>query len=441
MDSSKTVSIVVLSYKNIQYMEECINSILIQDYPYIEIIFSDDGSEDFNESDVRSYIENNQKGNIVNCIINKNENNLGIVKNFNKAIKLSTGNYIVHISCDDAFFNNTVISNIVDFYNNNEYLIAVGYIVYFDENLENQKGYTPIPENVQYINGEAINCYKKLCEIGSFFPSPGLSYRRELIECYGLYDEEYKMVDDLSRFLYLTRSGCRIGFINNILIKYRTVGITSSNNTPSKVKLMIEKDMELIKKKEVLPYCKLIEENTNVIYKNINNIVSSQSNMFNQTTIFNGDGKVYIGEGCQFGYSLAPHFLGFHILLQARYIDSLLKIGKNSIFSNDITIIAVKEISIGDNCLIGDRVTMVDCDFHEINPLTRLNSYGKVESIFIGNNVWIGSGVTILKGVTIGDNCVIAQNSTVTHSVDENLIVAGNPAKVVRSVFEDGRSI
>lgn len=431
----KLVSVLLISYNNLQYFKTCLDSILSQEYPKIEIIFSDDCSEDFNEEEIRNYIEKNKKNNLVDYTINSNKVNSGIVKNLNTAIRLASGDIIVHIACDDALFDNNVLNSIVDFYNNTSYMIAVGKLAYYDGNLQKSIGHTPLAANIPYINGDPMKCYKKLCVTGSFFPSPGLSYKRELIENYGLYDEDYRLVDDFSRFLYLSRNGCRIGYIDKFLTKYRMSGITSSKNTDVKIKEIIKNDMELVAKKEIIPF-KNMDKNNLEIKNNLDTFISL-SCKFYQKTIINGDGFVKIGEGSTFGYYVSPHYHGFHILLQARYKNSRIKIGKNNNFTNDITILAVNKVIIGDNCIIGDRVNIVDCDFHEINPYTRRNSYGKVSLVCIGNNVWIGSGVTILKGVTIGDNCVIGANSVVTHSIKENSVACGNPAKIIKSVLDD----
>lgn len=168
--------------------------------------------------------------------------------------------------------------------------------------------------------------------------------------------------------------------------------------------------------------------------KNNDLVKFGNNTKFNQKCIFNGDGMVSIGDNVMLGYELSPHFYESYILIQARGVNSLIRIGNNTVFSNDITIIAEREITIGDGCLIGDRLTIYDSDAHEIDPSTRRRSYGKVAPVKIGNNVWIGSLVTILKGVNVGDNSIIAANSVVTKDVIANAIVAGNPAKFIKMI-------
>ena len=91
-------------------------------------------------------------------------------------------------------------------------------------------------------------------------------------------------------------------------------------------------------------------------------------------------------------------------------------------------------ITIGDCCLIGDQVAVCDCDWHEIDPSHRNRSAGPIRPVAISNNVWLGSRVMVLKGVTIGDNSVVAAARVVTKSIPANCVVAGNPAKYIRTI-------
>ena len=123
----KLVSILLLSYNRLQYIKQCLDSILNQSYPNIEIIISDDHSDNFSKTDLENYINQNNTGNISNYVIHYNEKNLKTVKNINNAIKLSHGDYLVYLSDDDLFYSENTISDIVKFHENNpEYGVAVG---------------------------------------------------------------------------------------------------------------------------------------------------------------------------------------------------------------------------------------------------------------------------------------------------------------------------
>jgi len=74
----------------------------------------------------------------------------------------------------------------------------------------------------------------------------------------------------------------------------------------------------------------------------------------------------------------------------------------------------------------------MDSDFHEY-ALADGTIPLKTKEVIIGNNVWIGNNVLILKGVSIGDNAIIAAGSVVTKNVPEGSVVAGNPAKMIKS--------
>lgn len=125
-------------------------------------------------------------------------------------------------------------------------------------------------------------------------------------------------------------------------------------------------------------------------------------------------------------------------------MEGEIKIGANTIL-NGSGITCYKKITIGKNCLISSNTLICDTDLHPIDPEARLKvSMGYKadfktvikKEISIGDNVWIGWGAIILKGVTIGNNSIVAAGSVVTSSFPANVIVAGNPAKIVKEISE-----
>ena len=92
----------------------------------------------------------------------------------------------------------------------------------------------------------------------------------------------------------------------------------------------------------------------------------------------------------------------------------------------------MEKITIGSQCAIGRNVMIMDFDAHKIHYESGEQNL-ITAPVFIGNHVWIGAGATILKGVTIGDGAVVGASSVVTQDVESHTIVAGNPARVIKT--------
>lgn len=110
------------------------------------------------------------------------------------------------------------------------------------------------------------------------------------------------------------------------------------------------------------------------------------------------------------------------------------------------------EITIGDDSIISWGVTIVDHDSHSLVWTERSSDvidwhhnkknwgHVKVRPVHIEEKVWIGFGVSVLKGVRIGAHSVVAAGSVVTKDVPPYSLVAGNPARIVRSITAESEN-
>lgn len=95
-----------------------------------------------------------------------------------------------------------------------------------------------------------------------------------------------------------------------------------------------------------------------------------------------------------------------------------------------VRIDSATHVKIGSNTMLAAGVYITDADWHGVYD--RAKPIGKTSAVILGNNVWVGDGAIIGKGVTVGDNTIIGAGAVVTKSLPENVIAAGNPAKVVK---------
>ncbi|MFA6463138.1 MAG: glycosyltransferase family 2 protein, partial [Candidatus Shapirobacteria bacterium] len=184
------ISIILISYKNYRYIYEALDSILCQDYLNIEIIISNDGSDDFDQKSVNQYLTKNKKQNIKNFIINNNKKNIGTVKNVNKAIKLSKGKYITIFAADDTLYNSQVVTKFINSFNTlpkNE-LIVTSQVDMYDVRLK--KIIQPFISETNKEKIRKLTPKKLFAEMSTqcILPGSGTCYKREIFKKYGYFD-------------------------------------------------------------------------------------------------------------------------------------------------------------------------------------------------------------------------------------------------------------
>ncbi|MDF2627931.1 MAG: maltose Oacetyltransferase [Symbiobacteriaceae bacterium] len=109
------------------------------------------------------------------------------------------------------------------------------------------------------------------------------------------------------------------------------------------------------------------------------------------------------------------------------------RVGKNFYMNFNCIILDSALVEIGDNVACAPGVQILTAH-HPVRAAERILGPELASPIKIGNNVWIGAGAIICPGVTIGDNTTIGAGSVVTKDIPANVVAAGNPCRVIRTI-------
>ncbi len=118
---------------------------------------------------------------------------------------------------------------------------------------------------------------------------------------------------------------------------------------------------------------------------------------------------------------------------KVRVHEGRVEIGAKSVLGQECTISCFDQIKIGRECIIADKVMMIDFDHGVVDVERPIRAQGIYKRpVEIGHNCWIGYGACILRGTRVGQNCVIGTNAVVTRDVPDNAVVGGTPARIIR---------
>jgi acetyltransferase-like isoleucine patch superfamily enzyme len=151
-----------------------------------------------------------------------------------------------------------------------------------------------------------------------------------------------------------------------------------------------------------------------------------------------GRGTIRIGCGVRMVSSELGNALGVNhrCILRTLNPKATIEIG-DGVQMSGATIAARERVVIGKNVFLGANTTVIDSDMHPFDPVNRIagSEEGIATSpVFLEENVWLGMNAIVMKGVTIGRNTIVGAGSVVVKSLPANVIAAGNPAKIIRTL-------
>lgn len=248
------VSVIIPTYKKFEFLPECVDSVLKQKYPNIEIIVTDDGSNNYDEKFIKSLFMK-VNSNIKNIQVIHHESNIGSVKNVNNAFKLSSGQIIKILDMDDYLYDEMVLMDVVKEFERTGAEVIVGKVKRFHYHMEKgEKVFVsekPIDSLLpELLKIKPMELFKALC-IDSFIPSPGVFFKREIFERFSLFDENYYFIGDHPYFLKLSRNNVAFHFFDRYIAYYRLGSLVSAENPKTDVGL---KDLIRIREVEIGPF-------------------------------------------------------------------------------------------------------------------------------------------------------------------------------------------
>ena len=228
MENDKPLVTCIIPSYNSPEIKTAIKSLLEQDYPRIELVVTDDGSKDFDAGDIGDFIDKDKKENIEIVNIIANPVNIGTVRNLNQAIQTSHGEYFINLAADDKFYSGDVISQIVRCF------IETGADIVIGNAKAGKDGSMLYQSDIRkYLISEKVNrkIYNRLAR-GNFISGAVTYYSREYFNRYGLFNEEYYLIEDWPAILKCMRNDIRWTYYGGITILYDQNGISTRKDSP-----------------------------------------------------------------------------------------------------------------------------------------------------------------------------------------------------------------
>ncbi|MBQ9994012.1 MAG: glycosyltransferase [Clostridia bacterium] len=241
---------VVTPFYNQAELCDGVASVAAQDYPRIELIIIDDGSDEAMSDRLREQAERITRGRIESLRWIRHEENLGTVRTLNEGWSEARGKYIFTLAGDDVFWNERVLSLWVQEFEQTDAEILVGYRAVCPESLS-QVGYlSPLPSEARLVSsGDSGRIWRRLCR-GNFLFGCSTARTAESFRKYGFVPEDYRLIEDWPTMLNLYRRGAKIALYDRIVIKYRTGG----TSCPSRVNEIYHRDTVNIFEREIIPF-------------------------------------------------------------------------------------------------------------------------------------------------------------------------------------------
>lgn len=223
------VTVAILSYRNLDCIKDCLLSIFEQSYPRIQLIISDDGSDDFDVEWLNSLVETYRGSNIEEFMIHQMEKNEGTSRNFNYALKLAKGKYVKFIAADDLFYDEDSLAKMVSCAELESSNVVIARAPCYDRYL--MWHICTYPSDADWSRlvcsakqpKEFFGIMSEYCLISA----PATLFNRQFLMDMGRADERYRLIEDWPLWMKMIREGMEFTFLNAPVVIYRSGGVSN----------------------------------------------------------------------------------------------------------------------------------------------------------------------------------------------------------------------
>ena len=237
------VSVWILVYNNHEDVARSVEGIMAQTYDNLQVIISDDGSNNYDSSVLLGYREIIEKR-FSNVKILCNKTNVGTVKHINNVITESDGVYMMPCSSGDVFYDKDTVKKTVNYMTERKALFMAGRHedVYLNGDEVIRKKTRPaciFPFLFKFVPGLM---HKYMLSVKNVISGCAVCYSRALFDKYGCFDEQYRLLEDFPYYLMLLEKGEKIHFTNRPFVKHMMGGVSNGDVNP-----LVLKDLEKLK--------------------------------------------------------------------------------------------------------------------------------------------------------------------------------------------------
>lgn len=218
MKEQPLVSVVVLAYNSANTITETLDSIYSQNYDKIELVIADDASKDNTVRVAKEWIEKNGDR-FVNCIINRQAENGGVPKNLNSGISAAHGKYLKIIAADDLLTPDCISVNVAAC-EENGYRHLLTWLRKFSVDEAGNKTFWDEEPNTALFDASAEEQFNALLCF-NFVYGCIFFVEKAYIEELGMYNEDYRYMEDYPMWVKMTSKGDKLNFLNDVTVLYR----------------------------------------------------------------------------------------------------------------------------------------------------------------------------------------------------------------------------